>query len=132
VTLPACSGSALLVCQSQYLFYVGDVAICYSSRRMVIVEYGLQIAISCLSHWTLQNRFTFSAAKTPVCTLHMIEGFVYLSSSALPFAPSVMLLCLLDSRLSWNRTCNISALSANDHLAFQNFYVVGHGAETRQ
>jgi hypothetical protein len=49
------SGSALLVCQSQYLCYVDDVAICHSSQRMVRLEHGLQIAIRHLSCHAVQN-----------------------------------------------------------------------------
>jgi hypothetical protein len=98
------SGSAVLVCQSQYLYYIDDVAIYYSSQRMVRVEHGLQNAINCLSHRTLRNRFTFSALKTHCVHFKWLRGLypptnLFLSNGVLPFPPAVMF-----TLSSWQQT----------------------------
>jgi hypothetical protein len=84
--------------------FVSDSAICYSSGSMITIEHQLQIAVNLLSHWALQNTFSFLILKAPVCMLLAIAGFSSSSrsvpqESTLPFASAIKFLGLLDSKL---------------------------------
>jgi hypothetical protein len=89
---------------SPYL-YVYDVAISYASTSMDTIERRLQLTINHLSHWALQNGFSFSAAKTQC--VHVLRlrrahspPVLYLNNHALPVVQSAKFLGLvLDSRL---------------------------------
>jgi hypothetical protein len=65
--------------------YVGSIAIFYSSWSIDTVECWLQVALTYLSHGAVEDRFSFSAAKTQ-CVLYMITGFTSLLLSALTVA----------------------------------------------
>jgi hypothetical protein len=93
--------------------YVGDVAIYYSSQSMVAIEHQLQISVNHLVHWALQNRFSFSTA--PALDL-------FLSSSALLFAPAVKLLGLLDSKLLWETNCIFGDFTLVNMILVRRFF----------
>jgi hypothetical protein len=75
--------------------YVDDVAIYYSSWSVVTIKRQLQLAINHLSHWALQNGFSFSTARTECMHFTRLWGLhsstsLYLNNRALPFTSEIM------------------------------------------
>jgi hypothetical protein len=72
------------------LLYVDDVAIFYSSRSTVTIELRLQGAKNRLSHWALENGFSFSVVKAQGVHFTRLRGLhphpsLFLNNSGLPF-----------------------------------------------
>jgi hypothetical protein len=97
-----------MVCPSvSSLLYVDDVAISYNSWSIVAVEHWLQLTMNHLSHWVLQNKFSFFAAKTQCVCFTRLQGlhpFLSLFSTAVLFCFLWLSSCLglhLESWLLW-------------------------------
>jgi hypothetical protein len=110
VTLFAITINSLVRAIGPHVFtslYVDDVAIFYALTNMDTIERRFQLTINHLSHWALQNGFSFSAAKTQYVHFLRLRGVhpppvLYLNNHALPVVPSAKFLGLvLDSRLCW-------------------------------